>query len=42
VKPEVAAGKALRIRIDGGALIDAKIAKLPFYDAAGARQREVA
>jgi sarcosine oxidase subunit alpha len=39
VKPAVAAGKALRIRIDGGALIDAAVAKLPFYDAAGARQR---
>jgi sarcosine oxidase, subunit alpha len=42
VKPAVAAGKALRIRIDGGALIEAAIAKLPFYDAAGARQRESA
>jgi len=42
VKPAVAAGQALRIRIDGGALIDAAIAKLPFYDAAGARQRESA
>jgi sarcosine oxidase subunit alpha len=42
VTPAVAAGKALRIRIDGGALIDAAIAGLPFYDAAGARQREVA
>ena len=42
VKPAVAAGTALRIRIDGGALIDAAIAKLPFYDAAGARQRETA
>ncbi len=39
VKPAVAAGKALRIRIDGGALIEAAIAKLPFYDAAGARQK---
>jgi sarcosine oxidase subunit alpha len=42
VKPAVAAGQALRIRIDGGALIEAAIAKLPFYDAAGARQREAA
>jgi sarcosine oxidase, subunit alpha len=42
VKPAVAAGKSLRIRIDGGALIDAAIAKPPFYDAAGARQREPA
>jgi sarcosine oxidase subunit alpha len=42
VKPAVAAGQALRIRIDGGALIEAAIAKLPFYDAAGARQRECA
>ncbi len=33
VKPAVAAGQALRIRIDGGALIEAAIAKLPFYDA---------
>lgn len=39
VKPAVAAGNSLRIRIDGGTLVEAAIAKLPFYDAAGARQR---
>jgi sarcosine oxidase subunit alpha len=39
VKPAVATGKALRIRIDGGALIEAAIAKPPFYDASGARQK---
>jgi sarcosine oxidase subunit alpha len=39
VKPAVATGKALRIRIDGGALIEAAISKPPFYDASGARQK---
>jgi sarcosine oxidase, subunit alpha len=39
VAPKVAAGKALRIRIDGGQQIDADITPPPFYDATGERQR---
>jgi sarcosine oxidase, subunit alpha len=39
VTPKLAAGRRLRIRIDGGRVIDAEIAAPPFYDAAGERQR---
>jgi sarcosine oxidase subunit alpha len=39
VTPKIAAGKQLRIRIDGGEQIDADITTPPFYDAAGERQR---
>jgi sarcosine oxidase, subunit alpha len=39
VSPKVAAGRQLRIRIDGGRVIVAELAPPPFYDAAGERQR---
>jgi sarcosine oxidase subunit alpha len=41
VTPAVAAGKRLRIRIDGGEIVEAEIVKPPFYDATGERQRVV-
>ncbi len=39
VSPAVAAGPALRIRIDGGAEVSVPVVPMPFYDAAGARQK---
>lgn len=39
VSPAVATGAALRIRVDGGAEVSAPVVQLPFYDAAGARQK---
>lgn len=39
VAPEVASGRQLLIRIDGGAELAADIARAPFYDVAGERQR---
>jgi sarcosine oxidase subunit alpha len=39
VTPAVAAGKQFRIRIEAGAEITADIARPPFYDPAGERQR---
>ena len=42
VSPAVAADPVLRIRIDGGAEVDAPVAPMPFYDAGGARQKMVA
>jgi sarcosine oxidase, subunit alpha len=39
VSPAVAAGKQLRIRIEAGEEITADIARPPFYDPAGERQR---
>ena len=39
VEPGVAAGRHVRIRIDGGAEILAEVAELPFYDRHGERQR---
>ncbi len=39
VTPAVATGTGFRIRIDGGREVDAIITPLPFYDAAGARQK---
>lgn len=41
VTPKIAAGKRLRIRIDGGEIIEAEIARPPFYDPSGERQRVV-
>ncbi|HEV7985059.1 MAG TPA: 2Fe-2S iron-sulfur cluster-binding protein [Steroidobacteraceae bacterium] len=41
VTPKIAAAKRLRIRGDGGEVIEAEIARPPFYDAAGERQRGV-
>ncbi|MEQ1580968.1 MAG: 2Fe-2S iron-sulfur cluster-binding protein [Steroidobacteraceae bacterium] len=41
VTPAVAASTAFRIRIDGGREVDATITPLPFYDAAGTRQKMV-
>jgi len=41
VTPKVAQGKRLRIRVDAAEVIEAEIAKPPFYDAAGERQRVV-
>jgi sarcosine oxidase subunit alpha len=39
VAPQVALRRHLRIRIDGGEEIDAEVARLPFYDPNGERQR---
>ena len=39
VTPAVAAGKQFRIRIEAGVEITADIARPPFYDPAGERQR---
>ncbi|MBV8909661.1 MAG: hypothetical protein JOZ89_02760, partial [Gammaproteobacteria bacterium] len=39
VTPALAAGRALRIRIDRGSEIDAEIVPTPFYDREGERQR---
>ncbi len=41
VTPSVASSPGFRIRIDGGREVDAVITPLPFYDAAGARQKLV-
>ncbi len=41
VTPAVAQAKRIRIRIDGGEIIEAEIVKPPFYDAGGERQRVV-
>jgi len=41
VSPRVAEGKRLRIRIDGGEVLEAEIVRPPFYDPAGERQRVV-
>jgi hypothetical protein len=32
-------GTELQIRVDGGVLVTARVAKLPFYDPANTRQR---
>lgn len=41
VTPKVASGQRLRIRIDGGEIVEADIVRPPFYDPAGERQRVV-
>lgn len=42
VSPAAATGPALRICIDGGAEVSAPVVSMPFYDAAGARQKNPA
>jgi glycine cleavage system aminomethyltransferase T len=39
VDPKIAASQRLRIRIDHGEEVDAEIARPPFYDPTGERQR---
>jgi glycine cleavage system aminomethyltransferase T len=35
----VAEGTALSVRAEGGVMVAARVVALPFYDAAGARQK---
>jgi len=39
VSPAAAGDRVLRIRIDGGAMVEAPVVPTPFYDFAGARQK---
>jgi len=40
IRPDLAEeGASLRIRCDGGTMVEAKVAKLPFYDPSGGRQK---